>query len=506
MTGEDLKKAVLQAAVQGKLSERCKTDTPAAKLLRDIRAKRAELAAAKQIKLPKEGESIIYRDERGEHWERRIDKKGKAVSDSRIEDEMPFEIPAEWQWARLGSIATFGGGGTPDKSERSYWGGDIPWASMKDIHGEILHSTIDTITEEGFRSKASISVCEPGDLIVSTRLNPGKSIISGIRTTINQDLKAVWPLGIEVPYLHCWFKANLSEFMKLGSGTTVPGIKLQHLENALIPVPPIEEQERIVAKLDEVMPLIEEYGRLQEQRDKLDAELPEKLRKAVLRAGMQGALVGQASAVEDPLAAIEKQLQKEGRARNKITRKGNCWLEDDGARALDITAQIPFDIPDSWMWMRMESVITFINGRAYKKDELLQKGKYPVLRVGNFFTNDSWYYSDLELEETKYCNSGDLLYAWSASFGPKVWTGEKCIFHYHIWKLSFSQCLNRDFLYWFLEDDVARARLATTGSAMVHVSMANMKPRFVAIPPLEEQERIVAKLAEAMPLIDGLRR
>ena len=76
----------------------------------------------------------------------------------------------------------------------------------------------------------------------------------------------------------------------------------------------------------------------------------------------------------------------------------------------------------------MRDVIEFINGRAYKKEELLSSGKYKVLRVGNFFTNNSWYYSDLELTEDKYCNKGDLLYAWSASFGPKIWDGEKTIF------------------------------------------------------------------------------
>ena len=76
-----------------------------------------------------------------------------------------------------------------------------------------------------------------------------------------------------------------------------------------------------------------------------------------------------------------------------------------------------------------------INGRAYKQEELLDSGKYRVLRVGNFFSNGSWYYSDLELDKDKYCESGDLLFAWSASFGPKIWNDEKVIYHYHIWKI-----------------------------------------------------------------------
>lgn len=94
-------------------------------------------------------------------------------------------------------------------------------------------------------------------------------------------------------------------------------------------------------------------------------------------------------------------------------------MADGTVRCID--PEIPFEIPDSWAWCRMQDVLTFINGRAYKKEELLPNGKYKVLRVGNFFTNNQWYYSDLELSEDKYCNKGDLLYAWSASFGPQIW-------------------------------------------------------------------------------------
>ena len=85
--------------------------------------------------------------------------------------------------------------------------------------------------------------------------------------------------------------------------------------------------------------------------------------------------------------------------------------------------------------VKLGDICRVVNGRAYKQNELLDAGKYPVLRVGNFFSNRGWYYSNLELEDDKYCNHGDLLYAWSASFGPKIWDGEKCIYHYHIWKM-----------------------------------------------------------------------
>ena len=151
----------------------------------------------------------------------------------------------------------------------------------------------------------------------------------------------------------------------------------------------------------------------------------------------------------------------------------------------------------------MKDVLRFINGRAYKKEELLTNGKYKVLRVGNFFTNNEWYYSDLELPDEKYCNKGDLLYAWSASFGPKIWDGDKSIFHYHIWNVDYSKKnLFREYLFYFLLFDKTQVLNSTTGSTMIHVSMENMNPRLLPIPPLKEQKRIISKIETLLPLID----
>ena len=168
-----------------------------------------------------------------------------------------------------------------------------------------------------------------------------------------------------------------------------------------------------------------------------------------------------------------------------------------------IDEEIPFEIPNGWEWCRMQDVIEFINGRAYKKEELLSHGKYKVLRVGNFFTNSEWYYSNLELPNDKYCYHGDLLYAWSASFGPQIWDGEKTIFHYHIWNVKYNQeVIFREYLYYFFLYDKTQVLSSTTGSTMIHVSMENMKPRFIPIPPRKEQIRIVDKIDELLSIVD----
>lgn len=156
-------------------------------------------------------------------------------------------------------------------------------------------------------------------------------------------------------------------------------------------------------------------------------------------------------------------------------------------------------LPDGWKAAKLADVCQFLNGRAYAKEELKSSGKYPVLRVGNFFTNDSWYYSDLELDGNKYCDSGDLLYAWSASFSPRIWGGGKAIYHYHIWKILVDpEFIEQEYLYYFLEWDVDNIKSSEgTGSTMIHVTKGAMEQRAFFLPPLDEQRRIVEVLRSA---------
>ncbi len=244
-----LRKSILQQAVQGRLAPQDPADEPASVLLGRIREERRRLIAEGKLKAPKGGESVIYRASDGSYYEKRVDAKGHGGEPVCIDDEIPFAIPDSWEWARLGSVASFEGGGTPDRGQKSYWNGSIPWASMKDIHGKYLVSTIDSITREGLMSKASISICSPGEVIVSTRLIPGKPIISRIQCAINQDLKVI-RTALSSEFLYIWFESAREYFKHLGMGTTVPGIKLQDLSSALLPLPPLNEQKRLAERVD----------------------------------------------------------------------------------------------------------------------------------------------------------------------------------------------------------------------------------------------------------------
>lgn len=140
--------------------------------------------------------------------------------------------------------------------------------------------------------------------------------------------------------------------------------------------------------------------------------------------------------------------------------------------------------------VKLKEICRLINGRAYKQSELLASGKYPVLRVGNFFSDKDYYYSDLELEDDKYCDNGDLLFAWSASFGPKIWNGGKVIYHYHIWKMVLSDRVNRDYLFYYLYYLSERIKSEGHGGIMIHTTKAEMEEREFILPDLSHQKKI----------------
>jgi len=152
--------------------------------------------------------------------------------------------------------------------------------------------------------------------------------------------------------------------------------------------------------------------------------------------------------------------------------------------------------------VKLKEVCTLINGRAYKQEELLDSGKYPVLRVGNFFSDKDYYYSDLELEEDKYCDSGDLLFAWSASFGPKIWNGGKVIYHYHIWKMVLEDAVNKEYLYYYLYYLSERIKAEGHGGIMIHTTKAEMEERELSLPDMSKQCEIAKVLNQLSAIIE----
>lgn len=227
---QTMKAKLLDLAVQGKLTDQRAEDGNARELLKEIQAEKEKLIKEKKIKKEKPLPEIT-------------------------EEEKPFDIPENWMWVRLGEmILNHIGGGTPDKSNEAYWNGDIPWMSVKDVHQDSMYAdrTIDSITPAGLENSSS-NLIEANRLIVVMRMAVGRAVINKLPVAINQDLRALFFRdNVTQEYILRIFKILKFET----SGMTVKGIKLWVLLNTPIPLPPLAEQKRIVAKLDELLPLL----------------------------------------------------------------------------------------------------------------------------------------------------------------------------------------------------------------------------------------------------------
>ena len=224
-----------------------------------------------------------------------------------------------------------------------------------------------------------------------------------------------------------------------------------------------------------------------------------KLREMILALAVQGSLVTQ-----DPADTSATNQVSEIRRLSSLQRFDGKRRRTNGHNSAFIPDPTNL-LPAGWSSVRICDIVRVLNGRAYSKQELLDSGT-PVLRVGNLFTSHKWYFSDLELEDDKCCENGDLLYAWSASFGPFIWSGERVIFHYHIWKLDLfsTELLNKQYLYTYLLEKTQEIKASGHGISMAHMTKEKFEQLVVPLPPLKEQSRIVAKVDELMALCDQL--
>ena len=487
MNAQQLKNSILQEAIEGRLVPQDPSDEPASVLLDKIRKEKAKLVREKKISLSKPEKACV------------IKEKGE------------FSLPQNWKWGMINDVCRAFGrigfrGYTKNDLRYSQDNAAISISPSNMINGTMDFSNCTYISEEKYEESPEIKIQNGDILIVKTGSSFGKtSLVEKLpwKSTINPQIAVIKDVTIDKQFLVYFFQSPFaqSKFKDFVLGTSIPTFSQLNLISMQIPLPPLAEQKRIVAKIEELLLKVEEYGKAQERLNKLNEELPERLKKSILQEAITGRLVPQdpndepASVLLNKIRAEKKRLVKEGKLKKKDLEE--TPISED---------EIPFKIPESWEWRRMQDVIEFVNGRAYKKEELLDSGKYKVLRVGNFFTNDSWYYSDMELSDEKYCYKGDLLYAWSASFGPKIWEEDKTIFHYHIWNVKYDKRIFiREYLYYFFLIDKVNIKSSTTGSTMVHISMENMKPRLIPIPPLAEQKRIVEKIEQLMKEIDKLR-
>ena len=308
----------------------------------------------------------------------------------------------------------------------------------------------------------------------SNYLYDGEVILMGRKGTINKPLYFKGKFWSVDTMFYCiprkavcgkyiYYQATIFPFNLYSTSTALPSMTQSDLCNNPIVLPPLAEQQQIAIYLDA-------------KTEKIDKMIAKAEKKIEYLGELKQSLITR---------AVTRGLNP------------NTPLKDSGVNWIG-------NIPMHWDIACLRFFLRLINGRAYSQNELLPSGKYKVLRVGNFFTNDSWYYSNMELEPDKYCDKDDLLYAWSASVGPYIWNEAKTIYHYHIWKVQLATSMDKMYSYYLLRAVTNQKMSDMHGSTMMHITMGDMNKTKIPIPPLSEQQQIATYLDTKCSKIDHI--
>ena len=513
MTGKQLKNSILQWAIQGKLVPQDPNDEPASVLLEKIRQEKERLIKEKKIKRDKNA-SIIYRGEDNSYYEK-ILATGEVKC---IDEEIPFEVPKGWEWCRMGSIGEWGAGATPAKGNLDYYNGNILWLRTGELNNDVVYDTEIKITEKALR-ECSLRLNKIGDVMIAMYgATIGKVAIAGKEMTTNQACCACTPIGVFNWFLFYFLMGSQIDFIKKGEGGAQPNISREKLIKHLMPVPPIEEQQRIVLKIREVLPYIDKYAHSQDAHNHLNQSISPLLRKSILQEAIQGKLVPQDPS-EEPASILlqrirdEKQrLVKEGKLKksalsDSIIYKGddNKYYEQIGKQCEDITEEIPFDLPDSWAWTRLSTIVIMSIGKTPPRgvQSFWTDGIYPWVSISDM--SEGGIINKTKEKVSEYAASnvfsaispkGSLLMSFKLTVGRTSILG---IDAYHneaiITILPYMDNNNIMKMYLLkllpILSTHGDSKDAIKGKTLNSKSLAKL---LVPLPPLQEQQRIVAQI------------
>ena len=443
-----------------------------------------------------------------------------------IDEEIPFEIPQGWEWSRMGSIGDWGAGATPAKGNTSYYGGNILWLRTGELNNSIVNDTEIKITDKALK-ECSLRLNKAGDVLIAMYgATIGKVAIAGCELTTNQACCACTPIGIFNYYLFYFLMGNQVDFIKKGEGGAQPNISREKLVAHLMPIPPIQEQHRIVERIKDVLPLTDKYAHSQIALDELNRSINGKLKKSILQEAIQGRLVpqvaeeGTAQELLEQIKLEKQKLVKEGNLKksalsDSVIYKGddNKYYEQIGKSVKEITEEIAFDLPNGWYWCRLKDICSIFTGATFKKEEatITRKG-IRILRGGNispfelkikdddiFLTKDK-VKEDILLKEndiltpavTSLENIGKMARVDSDMSDTTV-GGFVFIIRLHLINRWFSKyilyLLSSPFMIDFMKSITNKS-----GQAFYNIGKERLSMALLPIPPLTEQYRIVTQI------------
>lgn len=472
MTAQGLKNSILQLAVQGKLVPQCKDDEPASELLKRIEQEKSTLIKAGKI------------------------NKYKALA-KLTADDYPFDIPESWVWIKLGDVCQLHDG--VKKSGEKY-----PYLEAKYLRGKIDA----TMLNEGkFVKKGTRLILVDGE-------NSGEVFNATEDGYMGSTFKVLYfPQQFFEGYVLYFLLFKKEAFRHNKTGSAIPHLNKELFFNTPFPIPPLAEQKRIAEKIEELMPLIEEYGKAEEQLSKLNAEFPDKLRKSILQQAVQGKLTERDPA-DEPASVLLKRIRSERSAlqKSKVAKKSQA------SNSIDID-EIPFDIPDVWEWVHLGWICQKIGAGSTPKG-----GSVAYVSEGIKFIREQNVHNDgLHLDGVVYIDemthtakAGSqvqprdiLMNITGASIGRNALVPDDfdtANINQHVLILRLIDKELRQYLHYCLSAPVVLNQMFIKQVGdKPGLSATKVENFLIPLPPLAEQKRIVKRVEELLALCDELK-
>ena len=475
MDTKKLRQKILDLAIHGKLVPQAPNDEPASVLLERIKAEKERLIKEGKIKRSK--------------------KSAKTSDTPHYQQDVPFEVPSNWAWTTLGSIGTWQAGGTPSRSNKSYYGGNIPWLKTGDLNDGLITNIPESITEEAV-ANSSAKINPTGSVLIAMYgATIGKLGILTFPATTNQACCAcIEYFAITQHYLFYFLLSHRDKFIAKGGGGAQPNISKEIIVNTEIPLPPFSEQERIVTEIERWFTLIDQI-----EQDKTDLQIVIKQAKnKILDLAIHGKLVSQ-DPTDEPASELLKRINPD-------------FTPCDNGHSKKL--------PQGWFSITINDICSIIGGVSYNKADIQYTG-IRVLRGGNIQRGKVLYCSDDVFIPLSYQNDenqvqyGDIIVV--ASTGSQTLIGKTGFVDRDIPKTQIGAFLRivrpkqnilSPYLHLIFQTDTYRdyIRNVAKGSNINNVKNVHLQNYQICLPPLAEQKRIVSKIEELFSDLDNIQK
>ena len=475
MTPEQLKASILKYAMQGKLVEQKPEDGT--------------------------GEDLFCKMQQ-------VSKPNKNVTPI-VEEEIPFDIPSSWKWCKFGELVDCSMGKTPPRAEPVWWQNDIHWVSISDMkdYGHISY-TKEMVSQKALEEKFG-GISTKGTLLMSFKLTVGRTSILDIDAVHNEAIISIYPYVDTENYFRDYLFYILPIVTQWGdSKNAIKGKTLnsKSIANLMIPLAPLNELQRIVAKIEELLPYVDRYAAAYEKLEQFNAKFPEDMKKSILQYAIQGKLVEQRPE-EGTGEELYRQIQAE---KHRLIKEGKIKKEKPLPEIAE--DEIPFEIPESWKWVRLNTIGITQTGNTPSKSHPEYIGiDIPFITPGDILNGQIGYSNQalslLGKNVARVCCAGSIMQVCiGGSIGKAAITDREVTFNQQINVVSPIACVS-EYLFAVMQSAYFTTSMKERagGTATPIINRGLWDALLIPLPPLAEQKRIVAKLEEILPLCERLK-